>query len=119
MIGVCKYCGQTMMTDIDDKEKADLEATRNCKCPEGMEFRNAEEMKESARFNAEELFKDYSIKIIEVMYAGIEALAAGIIKSMSIRIDERTTASLVRTKEDGIQIKRKYKEEFSLEANKY
>lgn len=119
MLGYCKYCGQSMMTDRDTQEGADYEAEMNCKCKEGMENRNTEDMKEAAKSNVNALFEDEDEITINVMYVTIDALAAGAIKKCSIKIDERTSCNLIRTAKDGIQIKKDYKENFVLEANKY
>lgn len=33
LVGVCRFCGQTMVTDEETQDLADREATLNCKCP--------------------------------------------------------------------------------------
>lgn len=132
MTGTCKYCGQTMMVvGIDDEETANRIATEQCKCPEGMDYRNIEQMKDEAKANAEALFKIddlpfpdekaemKNLALLDLMDKIIDNLAAGTVKKVSLKLDERTTATMVITKSDGITIKKNYKEEFSLEANKY
>lgn len=32
MVGTCMFCGQEVMVQADTKERADLEASRNCNC---------------------------------------------------------------------------------------
>ncbi len=107
------------MTDEVNQESADYVAEMNCKCQEGMEHRNTEDMKDAAKTNVTSLFPDEDMKTIDVMYAAIEALAAGTLKKVSIKIDERTTCNLIKTQADGIKIKKDYKENFVLEANKF
>lgn len=131
MTGTCKYCGQTMMVaGIDDEEYANQIATEQCKCPEGMEYRNIEQMKTEAKANAEALFKIdlpfpdekaemKNLALLDLMDKIIDNLAAGTIKKVSLRLDERTTATMSVKGSDAITIKKNYKEEFSLEANKY
>lgn len=119
MLGHCKYCGQSMMTEAETQEAADYIAEMNCKCKEGMEHRNTENMIDDAKSNVISLFSDEDLETTDVMYKAIEALAAGSIKKCSIKINERTTCNIIRTSKDGIQIKKDYKENFVLEANKF
>lgn len=131
MTGTCKFCGQTMMVDCSDPLIADRIATEECKCPEGMEYRNIEQMKFEAKENAKALFglddvpfpdekeEEKNRRLLEMMYNIIDNLAAGTMKRCSIKLNERTTATLFITKEDGIKIKKNYKEEFVLEANHF
>lgn len=132
MTGTCKYCGQTMMVaGIEDEEYANQIATEQCKCQEGREYRNVEQMKAEAKANAEALFKIddlpfpdekaemKNLALLDLMDKIIDNLAAGTIKKVSLRLDERTTATMSVKGSDAITIKKNYKEEFSLEANKY
>lgn len=130
MTGICKFCGQTMMCEgITNQEYADEYATRNCKCDEGRNYRNIEDMKEEAKQNAEALFKmdefetiQEEVKnenLLQMLNALIDSVAAGIIKKATVKLNERTTASIFITAKDGIRIKKNYKEEFVLEANRF
>lgn len=119
MIGHCRFCGQSMMTDCETEEAANDYAERNCKCPEGMELRNIEDMKEAAKENIVALFEDEADETIGLMMHCVDTLAAGKVSKVTISIDERTKASLIRTAKDGIQLKKNYKEDFVLEANKF
>lgn len=119
MLGNCRYCGQQMMTEETTQKRADYVAEMNCTCKEGMEHRNTENMIADAKENVEALFSDEDEKTTTVMRVAIEALAAGTIKSVSIKIDERTSCKIIRTAKDGIKIKKDYKENFVLEANKF
>lgn len=131
MTGTCKYCGQTMMVaGIDDEEYANQIATEQCKCQEGREYRNVEQMKAEAKANAEAMFKIdlpfpdekaemKNLALLDLMDKIIDNLAAGTIKEVSLKLDERITAIMRVKGSDAITIKKKYKEEFSLEANKY
>lgn len=123
MLGNCRYCGQQMMTDEETQEAADYVAEMNCKCKEGMEHRNTENMIGDAKENIDALFVDEYTQpddaAIILMYKAIDALAAGSVKQVSIKINERTSCKIIRTAKDGIQIKKDYKENFVLEANKF
>lgn len=133
MLGECKFCGQTMIVeDAVEQQEADKYATMHCECQEGRKFRNIEDMKEAAYANAEALFKiddevpfpdDALIarnkQLLELMKNAINAVAAGVIEKATIKIGERTTASIFITATDGIRIKKNYKEEYVLEANRY
>lgn len=130
MTGTCKFCGQTMMCEGSPLQScADEYATRNCKCDEGRNYRNIEDMKEEAKQNAEALFQidefesiQEEVKnenLLELLDALIDSVAAGIIKKATVKLNERTTASIFITAKDGIRIKKNYKEEFVLEANRF
>lgn len=124
MTGTCKYCGQTMMTDATTIEVANEIATENCKCEEGRIFRNIEEMKCEAKQNAYALFSaddmnDKNQMLLQLMSDIIDVVAAGVIQKATIKLNERTTASIFITAKDGIRIKKNYKEEFVLEANRF
>lgn len=130
MTGTCKYCGQTMMVEANNIEEADNIATNECKCQEGREYRNVEQMKAEAKANAEAMFKIdlpfpevkeemKNFELLDLMDKIIDNLAAGTIKEVSLKLDERITAIMRVKGSDAITIKKKYKEEFSLEANKY
>lgn len=130
MIGECKFCRQTMLVeDAEDQTAADLYATRNCKCEDGRKFRNIEDMKEAAKANAEALFPEIEgatdaervkhSELMRVMDNIINIVAAGVIQKCTLKINERTTASIFITAKDGIRIKKNYKEEYVLEANRY
>ena len=133
MLGECRFCHQTMLVEGEtEQELADLYATNHCKCPEGMRFRNIEDMKYAAKANAEALFKiddevpfpdDARIlknqALLKLMDNVIDAVAAGVIEKCSLKINERTTAQIFITAKDGIRIKKNYKEEYVLEANHY
>lgn len=123
MTGECRYCHQTMMTDADSKERADEIATMSCKCEEGRIYRNIEDMKCEAKQNAYALFSkddmdDYTQMLLQTMANIIDAVAAGIIEKATLKINERTSASIFITSKDGIRIKKNYKEEYVLEANR-
>ena len=46
LVGVCRFCGQTMVTDEETQDLADREATLNCKCPGAEIERTKESVKE-------------------------------------------------------------------------
>lgn len=134
MIGECKFCRQTMLVEGEEtQERANEYATINCKCEEGRKFRNIEDMKSAAKSNAKELFelKEYdppfpddiyqqrNKALLKLMDNVIDQVAAGVIEKATIKIGERTTASIFITAKDGIRIKKNYKEEYVLEANHY
>lgn len=124
MTGECRYCHQTMMTDADSIERADEIATMSCKCEEGRIYRNIQDMKCEAKQNAYALFSSDQMTEREEMLLGtmsdiIDIVAAGIIEKATLKINERTSASIFITAKDGIRIKKNYKEEFVLEANRY
>ncbi len=129
MTGVCKFCGQHMMVEAADQEYADKIATDECKCQEGREYRNIEEMKVEAKAYAENLFKidlpfpeeeeeRKNLMLLDLMDLIIENLAAGSIKSCSLGLNSRVTAKMKATS-SGLEIKKKYNEESTLTANKY
>lgn len=130
MLGECKFCRQTMIVeDATEQTAADLYATRNCECQEGRRFRNVEDMKEAAKANAEALFPAPEgttsaelvkhMELIGMMEKIIDNVAAGVIEKCTLKINERTTASIFITATDGIRIKKNYKEEYTLEANRH
>lgn len=131
MTGTCKFCGQEMIVDCSDQNVADRIATEECKCDEGREFRNVEEMKKEAKENAEALFgldevpfpdekeMEKNRALLGMMNNIIDNLAAGTMKRVTIKLNERTSATMFITKEDGIKIKKNYKEEYVLEANHF
>lgn len=131
MTGTCKFCGQTMMVEAGTIEQANEMATMDCKCDEGRAYRNIEDMKREAKANAEALFgieevpfpdENEQMKnaaLLDMMDVIINNVAAGIIKKCSLTLNERTTATIFITPKDGIKIKKNYKEEFTLEANRY
>lgn len=124
MTGTCRFCGQTMMTEANLIDAADELATRNCTCEEGRAYRNIEDMKCEAKQNAYALFSkddmdDYTQMLLQTMANIIDAVAAGIIEKATLKINERTSASIFITPKDGIRIKKNYKEEYVLEANRF
>ena len=133
MIGECKFCRQTMIVeDAADQQNANDYATMHCECQEGRRFRNIEDMKAAAKANAEALFKiDDDVpfpddvlraknkKLLELMNNAIDVIAEGAIRKCTLRIDDRTTATILITAKDGIRIKKNYKNEYVLEANQY
>lgn len=117
------------MVEAADQEYADKIATDECKCQEGREYRNIEEMKVEARAYAENLFKidlpfpeeeeeRKNLMLLDLMDLIIENLAAGSIKSCSLGLNSRVTAKMKATS-SGLEIKKKYNEESTLTANKY
>lgn len=118
MTGTCKFCGQTMLTNCTTQESADYEAEMNCKCQEGMNYRNTEDMKEAAKANINALFEDESDETVALMMHAVDVLAEGNIKSVSFKLDERTKGTLILTTDEGIKIKKNYKEDYELKANK-
>ena len=142
MTGTCRFCGQTMMVDYDsfteemaEKIKNGMSvddiATNECKCPEGMEYRNVEKCKEDAKANAESLFKiDFdvpfpdekakrkNIALLDLMNIIIDNIAAGTIKKVTLNIDKRVKAT-ISDKPDKIEVNRAFKDSQSLAAEKY
>lgn len=132
MLGNCKFCGQSMLVEnANTPEEANEYATQNCKCDAGRNYRNIEEMKAEAKANAEALFgieelpfpdekeQMKNAALLDMMDIIINNVAAGIIKKCTLKLNERTTATIFITPKDGIKIKKNYKEEFVLEANHY
>lgn len=128
--GTCKFCGQTMMVEgIETQLSRDDYASKNCKCKEGMRYRNIEDVKEAAKANAEALFvldphaSAEQIKkhkdLLNLLNCIIENVAEGIIEKSSVKIGERTSVSIFITSLDGIRIKKSYKEDYVLEANRH
>lgn len=129
-MGTCRFCKQTMIVEGEkDQQAADNYATMHCKCKEGMKFRNIEDMKSAALENAKSLFvihenagekeKADHEKLINLMSNIINSIADGIIEKCSIKVSERTSASIFITAKDGIRIRKDYKEQYVLEANHY
>lgn len=130
MTGTCKFCGQTMIVENAESQKAaDEYASMHCKCDQGRNYRNIEDMKDAAKENAKALFtvpEDASEKkiheneeLLKLMNCIIENVAEGVIEKATVKVNERVTASIFITTKDGIRIKKNYKEEYVLEANHY
>ena len=106
-----------MMTASEVQEVADEIATEECKCPEGMEYRNMEQWKRDAKENIDALTEDVGEKATNVMMMMVDAIAAGECKKASIKINERVSVSIV-LKKDCIDVERSYKEKNVLSAEK-
>lgn len=117
MTGTCIYCGQTMMVEAETLEQANMIATEECHCEEGREFRNMEQWKKDAKENIYALTEDIGETAINTMLNAVDGIAAGELKKVSIKINERVNISIV-LKKDCIDVERSYKEKNTLSAEK-
>ena len=115
MIGTCKFCGQSMMTEEIDEEIANEIATEECKCEEGRRYRNIEDMKREAKNNVESLFESVHEPVRVIMNNAVDAIAAGACKTVTIKVNERIKAVVAQGK-DSIKVSRIYNETSMIEA---
>ena len=102
LVGVCRFCGQTMVTDEETQDLADREATLNCKCPGAEIERTKESVKEELDDLIGELAPDNGWepvrpKVFETLTAVVDCIVEGTITSAAFRIDE-TNLKLGRNK---------------------
>lgn len=117
MTGTCRYCGQTMMTISEVEAIANEIATNECKCPEGMEFRNMEQWKIDAKENIDALTEDVGDLAKSAMRSVVDAIAAGMCKKVSFKVNERINITIL-LKKDCIDVERSFKEKNTLSAEK-
>lgn len=115
MLGTCKYCGQQMMTQSEIEEVANDIATLDCKCEEGRNYRNIEDMKTEAKSNVRTLFETVQDPVKQIMDNAIDAIAAGTCKDVTIKVNERLKAKIAKGK-DSIKVSRIYNETNTIEA---
>lgn len=115
MIGYCKYCGQSFMTEQTSEETANYQATMNCKCDKALEFKRVEEMKELAESNIDALFQDQTKPVREMLIIAATMIAERRMNSVTVKVSGKISATVAKGKE-GIVVKRKYTEENTLES---
>lgn len=115
MTGTCKFCGQTSLTDFDDKESADQYATDNCNCKEGQEHRSILEMVDTAKQNVDGLFADKSQEVRDFIKQSIDMVMDEEIKSVTFKVDEISKCVVTR-RASSIKLTRKLSETQELES---
>lgn len=119
--GECIYCGQSkyIETTETDQGKIDAMVTWECKCETARAARRKAEQEEerqrerlrridNAVMDINNLIRDQGHpEAANVMAAGIAGLVDGLFKKISITIDSSTTVTILRTKDDKIQLEKR------------
>ena len=107
----CKYCGQTFMIDIDDKDWPDangdmeLVATRRCMCDGAQHFKALERKKEKANDNISIAFEQDEPAIAEVLKYAVDGIVNEKMYKITINGD-KVKAVLQRTTKGTIKVSR-------------
>ncbi len=117
MIGVCKFCGQTV--DVETartQEEADRYAETNCTCSASYGARKREEQISAAKDNVRQLFGEASLSIgfknalgaegIDFLCCLVELVVNDAIESAKIGLGIYGTATVSSTAKDEIRVQR-------------
>ena len=110
--GTCRFCGQmrvmTYLSDSVSQEQVDMDATRTCTCKEAYDHARLEEAAENAKSNIRTLNKQLRIcfsEAIEKQCDGlIDLIAAGDVKSATIKLDEVKTIYIKKKGDSKINV---------------
>lgn len=115
MIGHCKFCGQSMITEETDEKLANNEATANCNCEAAKEWSRKQDMIDMAKSNIRGLFPEVHDDLKRLMCSVVDVIAEQHTSQVNIKVNDRVKCSIFR-KGENINVKRSYKEENTLEA---
>lgn len=126
-MGMCKFCGQTRILDVDEMVEdiseapeewniKDYFATRRCDCDKSRSFRQKEQTKIMAWNNIEALFKEKHPDVQHIMQEAVQLLVDGKIYGVTFAIDSITRAAVTRKANGAITVKRILKQKDELEA---
>ncbi len=120
-MGVCRFCGQSQIVEMDDRienltpeqeeEMVNEAATRGCTCERAKRYTQIETSKEEVSLQIQALFEADHQAMGEILIDAIEPVASGKIKSITVKAGEETviTAKMVRTKDGTIRATREDK----------
>lgn len=110
--GECRYCEQIQTVTAEDiLESADLTQeqveeiiAKNCTCDEATDYqaklRNLQAVKEY-------ISNVFGVPLAEIMNPAVDQLAEDYIKTITIQINQRTTAYIKKMSDGSISVKRK------------
>ena len=105
MLGTCIYCGQQMVTELENEDQANKYATDNCKCKEGQNYRSKLDAIEKSIADLGYCFNGMPDKVIEAWGVILEAMYNDLILSVSIKTEDGATTKLTR-KVSSVKIKK-------------
>ena len=116
MMGVCRFCGQTLQMRAETQEEADERASRACQCPGATQTRRVMETIRDARDKADDLLgevgeEDGFVPVTDanvraLIDAAIERAAFGEIREAAFQIIGHGAVKITRTKSGGVKIER-------------
>ena len=121
----CMFCGQMAAADeFESQEDADREASLNCTCKEGVDWRNRQEGIQKAKANIDALFGEYcgeykpfypvAEEILRSMKDAVSVLADHKIDKIRISFPKGDSALLTATATGSIKVKRSVPISFEL-----
>ena len=116
MMGVCRFCGQTLQMRAETQAEADERASQACQCPGAAQTRRVMETIRDARDKAEDLLgeggaldgfvpiEDSGMRAL--IDAAIELIAVGELKEASMQISGRGAVKVKASGVGGVKIER-------------
>lgn len=121
----CRYCGQNRIVEVPDffsDELIEEEVALHCTCKEAKEFQDKkamEERMEEAKISATgttfELFHEDAPEVEAIFNAALDSLTQKKFKSLVIKINDKTKATLKMSKEN-IVVQREDKNTYTRET---
>jgi len=107
-IGTCKFCMQTkMIANFEGtQEELDEQATLECKCKEGIEYRSFQKDIEKANGYIDHNFTEYSEDTRETLKRITYAVKKQDVEKLAVTLDGRTSVS-IEIKDGSLAIKKK------------
>ena len=116
MVGVCRFCGQTIQVRAETQEEADARASSACQCTGAAQTRRVMETIRDARDKAEDLLGETSEQdgfvpvtdegVRSLIDAAIEQAAMGTIREAALQIIGHGAVKITHTKSGGVKIER-------------
>ena len=117
MYGECKFCGQMMaIEEFEEGEDANELATLKCKCTEGKAYRDKTNDLKAAFENIEVMFPKFPETTVEFLKEAAIAVRSKEVDKVTVKLDEKTTATIALRGGDHIVVERKKVEVDSLET---
>ncbi len=121
--GTCNFCGQTRMVDLPDNtaeevlmEEACHQASLECNCKAGSDWRAAQLIIEKCSDNIEMLFREQHPDIADILQEAKWIIYAGEVKRLTCITPEGGVASMYK-KGGSIEIRYTEKKETTLSAD--